>query len=136
MTYWLVNVGVQGSIIYIHVSCSGTIMNPTRPQVSISQSQASLARRWQHFYPHSKYKYDFNWKSLVTPGRLPLTVEHMPSSAELDSSFDVFSYEFIVDPSEMRSFLVKLPILQGSAEDLRRAWAYPSYTSTLPPAAE
>ena len=123
MTYWLVNVGVQGSIIYIHVSCSGTIMNPTRPQVSISQSQASLARRWQHFYPHSKYKYDFNWKSLVTPGCLPLTVEHMPSSAELDSSFDVFSYEFIVDPSEMRSFLVKPPILQGSAEDLRRAWA-------------
>ena len=101
----------------------GTIMNPTRPQVSISQSQASLARRWQHFYPHSKYKYDFNWKSLVTPGCLPLTVEHMPSSAELDSSFDVFSYEFVVDPSEMRSFLVKPPILQGTTEDLRRAWA-------------
>ena len=101
----------------------GTIMNPTRPQVSISQSQASLARRWQHFYPHSKYKYDFNWKSLVTPGCVPLTVEHMPSSAELDSSFDVFSYEFIVDPSEMRSFLVKPPIAQGTAEDLRRAWA-------------
>ena len=101
----------------------GTIMNPTRPQVSISQSQASLARRWQHFYPHSKYKYDFNWKSLVTPGCLPLTVEHMPSNAELDSSFDVFSYEFIVDPSEMRSFLVKPPIPQGNAEDLRRAWA-------------
>ena len=101
----------------------GTIMNPTRPQVSISQSQASLARRWQHFYPHSKYKYDFNWKSLVTPGCLPLTVEHMPSSAELDSSFDVFSYEFIVDPSEMRSFLVKPPIPQGTAEDLRRACA-------------
>ena len=101
----------------------GTIMNPTRPQVSISHSQASLARRWQHVYPHSKYKYDFNWKSIVTPGCLPLTVEHLPSSAELDSSYDVFSYEFIVDPSEMRSFLVKPPIPQGTAEDLRRAWA-------------
>jgi len=101
----------------------GTIMNPTRPQLSISHSQASLARRWQHVYPHSKSKYDFNWKSIVTPGCLPLTVEHLPSSAELDSSFDVFSYEFIVDPSEMRSFLVKPPIPQGTAEDLRRAWA-------------
>ena len=101
----------------------GTIMNPTRPQVSISHSQASLARRWQHVYPHPKYKYDFDWKSIVTPGCLPLTVEHLPSSAELDSSFDVFSYEFIVDPSEMRSFLVKPPIPQGTADDLRRAWA-------------
>jgi DEP domain-containing protein 5 len=101
----------------------GTIMNPTRPQVSISQSQASLARRWQHVYPHSNYKYDFNWKSIATPGCLPLTVEHLPSSAVLDSSFDVFSYEFVVDPSEMRSFLAEPPIPQGSAEDLRRAWA-------------
>ena len=101
----------------------GTIMNPARPQVSVSHSQASLARRWQHIYPHSRYKYEFNWKSIVTPGCLPLTVEYLPSSAELDSSFDVFSYEFIVDPSEMRSFLVKPPISQGTAEDLRRAWA-------------
>jgi hypothetical protein len=101
----------------------GTIMNPTRPQVSISQSQASLARRWQHVYPHSNYKYDFNWKSIVTPGCLPLTIEYLPSSAVLDSSFDVFSYEFIVDPSEMRSFLAEPPIPQGTPEDLRRAWA-------------
>ena len=101
----------------------GTIMNPTRPQVSISQSQASLARRWQHVYPHSNYKYDFNWKSIVTPGSLPLTVEYLPSSAVLDSSFDVFSYEFIVDLSEMRSFLTNPPIPQGTAEDLRQAWA-------------
>jgi len=99
------------------------VINPTRPQSSVAYPEASLARRWQHIYPHPSYKYDLHWKSIVTPGCLPLTVEHIPSSTELESSYDVFSYEFIIDPGEMRSFLVKPPIVKGTAEDLRRAWA-------------
>jgi hypothetical protein len=99
------------------------VINPTRPQASVSYPQASLARRWQHIHPQPAYKHDLKWKSIVTPGCLPLTVEHFPSSAELESSYDVFSYEFLVDPAEMRSFLVKPPIVRGTAEDLRRAWA-------------
>ncbi|KAF9564257.1 hypothetical protein CPC08DRAFT_816078 [Agrocybe pediades] len=99
-------------------------INPTRPQSSVSYPEASLARRWQHIYPHPSYKYDLHWKSIVTPGCLPLTVEHTPTNMELESSYDMFSYEFIIDPGEMRSFLVKPPIGQSrSAEDLRRAWA-------------
>jgi hypothetical protein len=97
--------------------------NPTRPQAAVSYPQASLARRWQHIHPQPTYKRDLKWKSIVTPGCLPLTVEHFPSVTELESSYDVFSYEFIVDPAEMRSFLVKPPVVRGSAEDLRRAWA-------------
>ena len=97
--------------------------NPTRPQAAVSYPQASLARRWQHIYPQPTYKHDLKWKSIVTPGCLPLTVEHFPSFTELESSYDVFLYEFIVDPAEMRSFLVKPPVVKGSAEDLRRAWA-------------
>lgn len=97
--------------------------NPTRPQAPVSYPQASLARRWQHVYPQPTYKHDLKWKSIVTPGCLPLTVEHFPSINELESSYDGFSYEFIVDPTEMRSFLVKPPVVGGSAEDLRRAWA-------------
>lgn len=97
--------------------------NPTKPRVEMTYSQASLARRWQHIYPQPWYKHDFKWKTIVTPGCLPLTVEHFPSSIELESSYDVFSYEFVVDPSEMRSFLVKPPVVKGNAEDLRRAWA-------------
>ncbi|KAJ3515991.1 hypothetical protein NLJ89_g1410 [Agrocybe chaxingu] len=104
-------------------SSPGTVTNPTKPQSGVSYPQASLARRWQHIFPQPMYKHDIKWKSIVTPGCLPLTVEHFPSSIELDSSYDVFSYEFLVDPSEMRSFLVKPPIVKGSAEDLRRAWA-------------
>jgi hypothetical protein len=101
----------------------GTLTNPTRPQSSISYAQACLSRRWQHIFPQPLYKHETKWTPIVTPGCLPLTVEHFPSSAELECSYDVFSYEFIVDPSEMRSFLVKPPQVKGSADDLRRAWA-------------
>ena len=60
---------------------------------------------------------------MVTPACLPLTVEHFPSNAELESSYDVFSYDFVVDPTEMRSFLVKPPNVQGTIDEVRRAWA-------------
>lgn len=35
----------------------------------------------------------------------------------------MFSYEFIIDPSEMRSFLVKPPVIKGNADETRKAWA-------------
>lgn len=60
---------------------------------------------------------------MVTPACLPLTVEHFPSNAELESSYDVFSYDFVVDPTEMRSFMVKPPSVHGTADEVRRAWA-------------
>lgn len=101
----------------------GVIINPTRPHPFVAYPEASLARRWQHVYPQPMYKHDHKWKSIVTPGCLPLTVEHFPSNAELESSYDMFSYEFIIDPSEMRSFLVKPPVVKGNTEEMRRAWA-------------
>ncbi|KAF8899598.1 hypothetical protein CPB84DRAFT_1681083 [Gymnopilus junonius] len=101
----------------------GMIVNPTRPNPFLAYPEASLARRWQHVYPQPIYKHDHKWKSIVTPGCLPLTVEHFPSNSELESSYDVFSYEFIIDPREMRSFLVKPPVVKGNADEMRRAWA-------------
>jgi hypothetical protein len=113
------------SLAYSYTSSTspGSLVNPTRPHASMSYSQASLAGRWQHTFPRPLYKHEIKWKAIVTPGCLPLTVEHFPSSAVLESSYDVFSYEFIIDPREMRSFLVKPPSVKGSADDLRRAWA-------------
>lgn len=35
----------------------------------------------------------------------------------------MFQYGFVVDPSEMRSFVVNFPSLKGSTEQVRRAWA-------------
>ncbi|KAG1728619.1 uncharacterized protein EDB91DRAFT_1161332 [Suillus paluster] len=97
--------------------------NPSRPQSAVSYAQSSLARRWQHVFPTPTYKHEVKWKSMVTPGCLPLTMDHFPSNSELELSYDVFSYDFVVDPSEMRSFLVKPPSVQGNTEEVRRAWA-------------
>jgi hypothetical protein len=74
-------------------------------------------------FPQVIYKHEIKWKSVVTPGCLPLTVEYFPPTSELESSYDVFSYDFVVDPGEMRSFLVKPPTTKGNADDMRRAWA-------------
>ncbi|KAF8559857.1 hypothetical protein OG21DRAFT_1402488 [Imleria badia] len=97
--------------------------NPSRPQFAVSYAQSSLARRWEHIFPTPTYKHEVKWKSMITPACLPLTVDHFPSSAELESSCDVFSYDFVVDPTEMRSFLVKPPNVQGTVDEVRRAWA-------------
>ncbi|KAK0205670.1 hypothetical protein IW262DRAFT_1450941 [Armillaria fumosa] len=88
--------------------------NPSNPQITVSHVQSSLAARWQHMFPQPSYKHEIKWKSIVTPGCLPLSLEN---------AYDVFSYDFVVDPSEMRSFLVKPPVVKGNAEDRRRAWA-------------
>ncbi|KAF8891283.1 hypothetical protein BD779DRAFT_1514381 [Infundibulicybe gibba] len=97
--------------------------NPSQPRNSIPYAQSSLARRWQHMFPQVLYKYDIKWKSIVTPGCLPLTVEHFPTSTELESSYDVFSYDFVIDPGEMRSFLVKPPAYKIDTDGMRRSWA-------------
>jgi DEP domain-containing protein 5 len=60
---------------------------------------------------------------MVTPACLPLTVEFFPTVLELESSYDVFSYDFVVHPPEMRSFLARAPALKGNAEEVRREWA-------------
>lgn len=113
------------SISYPYSSSSSPAVrqNPSSPHVSVSHSQASLARRWQHMFPIPLYKHEIKWKSMVTPGCLPLTTEQYPSMSELDSSYDVFSYDFVVDPPA-RSFLVRPPHIQtNNPEEIRWAWA-------------
>ncbi|TFK72729.1 hypothetical protein BDN72DRAFT_957080 [Pluteus cervinus] len=104
-------------------SSPSNVIDPSRPKLVVPAGQASLAKRWQHMFPKVMYKHDIKWTSMVTPGCLPLTVEYFPTTAELESSYDVFSYDFVVDPGEMRSFLVKPPNAKGTAEEVRRAWA-------------
>ncbi|KAI0748730.1 hypothetical protein C8Q80DRAFT_1103693 [Daedaleopsis nitida] len=98
-------------------------IHPTKPLATVPYAQASLARRWQHVFTRPLTKHEIKWRSMVTPASLPLTVEHFPSTHELETSYDVFSYDFVYDPSEMHSFLVRLPPMHGSADDMRRAWA-------------
>ncbi|THH30963.1 hypothetical protein EUX98_g3210 [Antrodiella citrinella] len=99
-------------------------VNPSKPFRSVPYSASSLARRWQHIFAKPLSKHEIKWKSMITPACLPLTVEYFPPASELENSYDVFSYDFVVDPPEMRrSFLVKPPATTGSAESTRRAWA-------------
>ena len=100
------------------------VCNPSQPQSSMAPSQASLARRWQHMYPQILHKHNVKWKALTTPACLPLTVEQFPSTSELELLYDVFSYDFVLIPDEMHSFLVRPPVMKGgSSEDVRRMWA-------------
>ncbi|KAF8630448.1 hypothetical protein AX17_005425 [Amanita inopinata Kibby_2008] len=104
-------------------SSPGSATNPSQIYSYISYTQSSLARRWQHMLPQKLHKYDMKWNALVTPPCLPLTVEYFPSQAELDYAYEVFSYDFVVDPREMRSFLVNPPATKGTTDDMRRTWA-------------
>ena len=96
--------------------------NPSFPREYVPYPQSSLARRWQHTYPEPLSRMQIKWKSMVTPACLPLTVEHFPTRSELETSYDIFSYDFVVD---MRSFLVKPPVIPkgASRDETRRAMA-------------
>lgn len=63
---------------------------------------------------------------MVTPGCLPLTTEQFPTAHELETSYDVFSYDFVVDP-DTQSFLVRPPSGTGggkqSGDEARRGCA-------------
>ncbi|KZT26603.1 hypothetical protein NEOLEDRAFT_1062935 [Neolentinus lepideus HHB14362 ss-1] len=97
--------------------------NPSRPRSSVAPSQATLARRWEHMFAHPLYKHDIKWKSMTTPGCLPLTTEYFPSGSDLEALYDVHEYGIYIDPTEIRSFLVKSPNMSGSPDQERRAWA-------------
>jgi hypothetical protein len=116
---------VLGSSTYLLASSSPSIRpTPFGPQTPVSYTDSSLARRWQHMFPQPIFKHDIKWKSMVTPGCLPLTTEEFPSTTELETSYDVFSYDFVVDPPETRSFLVRPPIVQSqNPDEVRRSWA-------------
>lgn len=95
------------------------------PVAAVPPVQASLASRWQHLFARPAYKHDIKWTSIVTPGCLPLTVEYFPTMVELENGYDVFSYDFVVDPIEMRSFMVQPTAINRAAslDEARRARA-------------
>lgn len=116
---------VLGSSAFLVASSSPSVrLTPSGPQIPVSYNDLSLARRWLHMFPHPVFKHDIKWRSMVTPGCLPLTTEEFPNTSELETSYDVFSYDFVVDPPETRSFLVRPPAVQShNPDEVRRAWA-------------
>ncbi|KAJ7069707.1 hypothetical protein C8F01DRAFT_1245893 [Mycena amicta] len=107
-------------------SASTAPTNPSRLESVVSHTQSSLATRWEHIFPQPLFKHDIKWSSIVTPACLPLTVSHFPSAHELETAYDMFSYDFVLDPTEMHSFMVKRtqqPKKGPPTEAMRREWA-------------
>ncbi|KAF7778433.1 hypothetical protein Agabi119p4_2778 [Agaricus bisporus var. burnettii] len=97
--------------------------NRYQPDLSAHYVQEYLARRWEHLLPEDTHKHDIKWRALIAPPCLPLTMEYLPSNAELESYYGKYEYDCVIDPKEMRSFLVRPPQGKGSAEEIHRAWA-------------
>ncbi|KAF7298947.1 DEP domain-containing protein [Mycena indigotica] len=107
-------------------SSSTVPTNPSRLESNVTYTQSTLARRWEHIFPEPLFKHDIKWSSIVTPACLPLTVSYFPSAHELETSYDMFSYDFVLDPAEMHSFMVKRtqqPKKGAATEAMRREWA-------------
>lgn len=92
-------------------------MNPSKPETRVPDSQASLAKRWQHIFPRPSFEHTIKWKSMAAPACLPLTVDYAPTPAELDTEFNLNEYTFLVN-TDMPSFLVRE--LQGQLRDDER----------------
>lgn len=124
--------GTLSSIMPSLASSSSPVIartNPSRPgPPAPSTTQSALSRRWEHMFPTPLSKHDIKWRAMLTPGCLPLTTEYFPRPSELEHAYIVSPYDFVVDPPEMRSFLVRPPqvganVNSNNPEHVRRVWA-------------
>ncbi|KAL2415155.1 Vacuolar membrane-associated protein iml1 [Exophiala dermatitidis] len=56
-------------------------------------NRGSLFGKWQHLYPRKPRTATVKWRSLCTPASVPLTTEDFPSKHELDTEYEVASYD-------------------------------------------
>ena len=82
-------------------------VNPSTVSSAFTNSQSSLARRWQHNFAQPTFQYDIKWKSMCSPACLPLTTEYFPTKTELDTNYQVYSYDVLVGPETRSSFLLR-----------------------------
>lgn len=53
-------------------------------------------RKWQFVFPKGENKHAVKWKSLSTPGCLPITTDYMPSGEVLRSTYEEFNKDVSV----------------------------------------
>lgn len=92
-------------------------INPSRPLSLLSQSQSSLARRWQHIFITPTLQQNIKWKSMCTPACMPLTTEYYPSKTELEKAYQVYSYDVLVTPEVHASFMLKRTLGKTDEEE-------------------
>lgn len=69
-----------------------TMLNPSNPS-KIQTALASRLGRWQHIFPRPLPTSQIKWKSLCSPGAVPLTTEEFPSAEQLDEEYQKSVYE-------------------------------------------
>ena len=89
------------------------LINPSASDVPVLETQVALARRWEHLYTRPTFESDIKWKSMESPGCLPLTTGYFPTKEELEKAYRMHFYEVTLGTEMTESFLVKRPEYKG-----------------------
>ncbi|KAG8821492.1 vacuolar membrane-associated protein iml1 [Serendipita sp. 399] len=89
------------------------LINPSATEVPVLKTQTALARRWEHIYTLPSLETDIKWKSIVSPGCLPLTTGYFPTKEELEKAYKMHFYEVTLGAEMSQSFLVKIQVHLG-----------------------
>jgi DEP domain-containing protein 5 len=89
------------------------LINPSASEVPVLETQIALAKRWEHLYTTPTFESDIKWKSMESPGCLPLTTSYFPTKEELEKAYRMHFYEVTLGTEMTESFLVKRPVCKG-----------------------
>lgn len=82
------------------------LVNPSNPRTTGGPTRDALLLRWQHVFLARTNHHAVKWWSMTSPACLPLTTQHLPSAAELQSAWEEYPYSISVY-SDAMSFLLK-----------------------------
>ncbi|KAG8869350.1 vacuolar membrane-associated protein iml1 [Serendipita sp. 405] len=99
------------------------LINPSATEVPVLKTQTALARRWEHIYTLPSLETDIKWKSIVSPGCLPLTTSYFPPQEELEKAYKMHFYEMTLGSEMSQSFLVKKSSHTGSISEEKWGFA-------------
>ncbi|KEF53934.1 uncharacterized protein A1O9_09729 [Exophiala aquamarina CBS 119918] len=87
--------------------------------------RATLFGRWQHLYPRRPRAATVKWRSLCTPAAVPLTTEDFPSRCDLDTEYELTSYDVTLEnPNDMKEIPQSRDTLLREMLALRFAHGY------------
>ncbi|CAG7852569.1 Vacuolar membrane-associated protein IML1 [Serendipita indica DSM 11827] len=89
------------------------LINPSATEVPVLKTQTALARRWEHIYTLPTMENEMKWKSIESPGCLPLTTGYFPTKEELEKAYRMHFYDVTLGLEMSESFLVKRPVHDG-----------------------
>jgi hypothetical protein len=99
------------------------LINPSASEVPVLKTQSALARRWEHIHVSPTFETEIKWKSMLSPGCLPLTTGYFPTKEELEKAYRMHVYEVTLGPEMSESFLVKRPVEDGPGSEEKWALA-------------